>query len=275
MCLIRLAGFDLHLYSMYLQLYDIAPQLQPYVKLICSMDFDGDADTSHICVLPDTCAELFINYTIAPLAVIGNELHRRSIVTFRMSRPMDVQMRKGAGCLAICFHPGMASPFFPMPMHELTDTATALTDVWSDMAGEIEDKLADAPDNSTRVAIVQHHLMQQLACNGEDALVTYCLRVVQSADVTLSVKQLCEKAGISQRHLARRFQQAVGLSPKAYLGVNRFIRSLQHLKQYPSRSLTDIAYQGGYYDQAHFIRDYKAYAGHTPGEVVQSGHILY
>ncbi len=239
------------------------------------MECDEDADTSHICVLPDTCAELFINYTPAPLAVIGNELYQRSIITFRMSRPMDVQMRKGTGCLAICFHPGMAYPFFHIPMHVVTDTTAALADMWQGMATEIEDKLANAPDNAMRVAIVQQYLVQQLANSSEDELVAHCLQLAQSAADTMSVQQLTEKAGISQRQLARRFQRCIGLSPKEYLGVNRFIKSLQHLKKYPGRSLTDVAYESGYYDQAHFIRDYKAYAGHTPGTVVQSPHILY
>ncbi|MHA4807351.1 DUF6597 domain-containing transcriptional factor [Flavitalea flava] len=120
---------------MRLQLYNITPCLQPYIKLICTMDCDADADTSHIRVLPDTCVELFVNYTSTPVAIIGNELYKRSIITFRMSRPMDVQMRKGAGCLAICFHPGMAYMFFQVPMHVLTDTTAALSDIWNGLAG--------------------------------------------------------------------------------------------------------------------------------------------
>ncbi len=256
---------------MRMQQYDIMPALQPYVKLICTMDCDNDADTRHIRVLPDTCVELFVNYTSTPVATIGNELHKRSIVTFRMSRPMDVQMRKGSGCVAVCFHPGIAYRFFHLPMHVLTDTTTALADVWSGMAAEIEDKLAHAPDNNTRVGIMQQYLVLQLAGSKDDKLVAHC---IWKADKQ-TVKQLTDDTGISQRHLARRFQQCMGLSPKEYLRVNRFIRSLQHLKQHPTRSLTEIAYESGYYDQAHFIRDYKAYAGHTPGELVQAQHILY
>src|SRR5690606_9364089 len=101
-----LSATRLSLYSMNLQLYPIIPKLRPYIKLICTMDCEDDADTRHIRVLPDTCVELFVNYTGTPVAIIGDELYRRSIVTFRMSRPMDVQMRKGSGCLAICFFPG-------------------------------------------------------------------------------------------------------------------------------------------------------------------------
>lgn len=260
---------------MRLQIHSIAPELQPYVKLICSMECNNDADTRHIRVLPDTCVELFVNYTDTPVAVIGNELHQHSIITFRMSRPMDVQMRKGSGCLAICFYPGMAYKFFRFPMHTLADTTTALADVWEITAAEIEDRLANAGNNEIRAAIIQHHLLQLLADAVDDKQVDYCISQSQLSAGSVSVKQLSNEAGISQRHLARKFQQYIGLSPKEYLRVNRFIKSLQYLKEHQQLSLTEIAHESGYYDQAHFIHDYKTYTGYTPGEVARSQHILY
>lgn len=239
------------------------------------MDCDGDADTQHIRVLPDTCVELFVNYTSSPVAIIDKELHKRSILTFRMSRHMDVQMRKGAGCLAICFHPGMAYHFFQLPMHVLADTTVALSDVWSTMATEIEEELASLCDHSTRVARVQTYLLQQLAFDKHDTQVTYCLQQAQLSGGLIPVSLLTNNLGLSQRHLSRKFQQHMGLSPKAYLRVCRFICSLDHLKKYPERSLTQIAYESGYYDQAHFNRDYQNYTGHSPGEVLRSPYILY
>jgi AraC-like DNA-binding protein len=258
-----------------MQVHDIIPGLQPYIKLICSLECDEQADTHHIRVLPDTCVELFINYTNTPVAIIGNELHKRSIVTFRMSRPMDVQMRKGSGCLAICFHPGMAYLFLHFPMSVLTDTTVTLSDLWSGMAVEIEDQLANACDDNTRAAIAQKYLLQQLALGKQDLQVAYCLQQIQLHGGLLPVSHLTNDSGLSQRHLSRKFQQCVGLSPKEYLRVCRFIGSLHHLKKYPLLSLTEVGYESGYYDQAHFNRDCKAYTGHTPGEVVRSQHILY
>jgi AraC-like DNA-binding protein len=260
---------------MRIQLYDIIPTLQPYIKLICSMDCDDDADTSHIRVLPDTCVELFINYTCTPVAIIDNELHKRSIITFRMSRPMDVQMRKGSGCLAICFYPGMAYHFFQGPMHVFSDTTTALSDVWNGIAGEIEDKLACAANNDARTDLIQKYLLQQLVRDNSDLQVDHCLKQAQLAGGLLPVSKLTADTGLSQRHLSRKFQQCIGLSPKEYLRVCRFLQSLHHLKKYPKFSLTEIAYESGYYDQAHFNHDYKSYTGHTPGEVALSQHILY
>src|SRR3569833_813400 len=136
---------------MRIQPHEIVPGLQSYIKLICTMDCDKDTDTDHIRVLPDACVELFVNYTETPVAMIGNELHKRSIITSRMSRPMDVQMRKGAGCLAVCFYPRIAYNFFNVPMHVLTDATVSLSKQKKDTATKKEKRLANAGDNHTRI----------------------------------------------------------------------------------------------------------------------------
>lgn len=260
---------------MLIQQFEVLPELQPYVKLICTMDCDDGVDTNHIRVLPDTCVELFVNYTSTPLAIIGNELYDRSIVTFRMSRYSDVQMRKGAGCIAICFYPGAACRFFNLPMHLLADRTLALSDLWNGRAGEIESKLADAFSHNERSVIIQKYLLKQLIQNERDQQIAHCLGKIQRSAGHIYVNQLSSYTGLSQRHLSRKFQQIIGLSPKEYLRVCRFIRSLDYLKKYPLLSLTGVAYESGYYDQAHFNRDYKSFTGHTPGQVAHSTHILY
>lgn len=260
---------------MQIQYYDILPVLKPYIRTICTMECEGDADTSHIHVLPDTCVEIFINYTSTPVAIIGNELYKGSIVNCRMNKPVGVQMRKGAGCLAICFHPGMAYQFFRMPFYLLSNTTTLLADLWKTKAVALETSIADAGTHNQRVALLQQHLLQQLLEADDNPQIKYFIQQVQLSKGLISFATLTRHIGFSQRHLSRQFQQYVGLSPREYLKVSRFIYSLAYLKSNLSGSLTSVAYQSGYYDQAHFIRDYKQYAGFTPGEVLRNKHILY
>jgi len=243
--------------------------------MICAMDCDHDADTSHVHVLPDTCVEIFINYTSAPVAIIGNELYKGSIVNCRMNKPVGVQMRKGAGCVAVCFHPGMAYRFFKIPLYLLANTTTLLADLWKTNAVALETLMADAGTPNQRVALLQDYLLQQLGEADDNPQISYCLQQVQFSKGLISLDTLTRHIGFSQRHLSRQFQQYVGLSPREYLKVSRFIYSLEHLKSKPSATLTSVAYQSGYYDQAHFIRDYKQYTGFTPGEVLRNQHILY
>ncbi|SDJ00196.1 Helix-turn-helix domain-containing protein [Pedobacter sp. ok626] len=260
---------------MRIQSYDIIPALQPHVKSICTMECESGADRSYIRVLPDTCVELFLNYTSTPVAIINDELHKSSIFTFRMSRPMDIQMRKGEGVVAICFQPGMAYKFIQVPMDILSDTTTDLADVWGFMGPEIEDKMAGFSNNEMRVNLIQQYLFKALANVKDDLPIVDCLKQVQLSGGLIPVGKLVSNTGLSQRHLSRKFHEHVGLSPKEYLRVSRFIRSLNHLKRYPALSLTEVAYKSGYYDQAHFIRDYKDYTGATPRQLLQAEHIFY
>ena len=192
---------------MFIEQFEVVPELQPYIKLICVMDCEDDVDTNHIHVLPDACVELFINYTSTPVAIIDNELHQRSIVSSRMSRHSEVQMRKGDGCIAICFYPGMAYRFFHLPMYILANRTLALSDLWKDMAGDVESELADACNHKARAIIVQKYLLQQMIQNECDKGVVYCLRKIQQSDNAMSVNQLVGYTGFSQRHLSRKFNR--------------------------------------------------------------------
>lgn len=160
-------------------------------------------------------------------------------------------------------------------MSAVSDTNAALSDIWTELAEEIEEQLALAQNNDERVRLIQNYLIQQLTSGRNDLQVNYCLQQVQLWAGAVSISKLTNDIGISQRHLSRKFQQHIGLSPKAYLRVYRFINSLQHLKMQPCLSLTEIAYKSGYYDQSHFNRDYKTYAGCSPAQLRDAQHILY
>ena len=266
---------------MQLRLYDTISALQPYIKAICSMESNEGAEDLHAFrVLPDTCAELFVNYRQVPLAHIPgrtNDENARSFVVFRMSSFMDVQLQPGLGCITVCFQPGTAHYFFPLPMDEVSDSITALKYLWKNVAMEMEEKVAGAKTNEERVAIIQQFLLRQVTAKKypEDKRLQHCLWQINLLKGQVSVNELSKHANLSERQLSRHFKNCVGLSPKEYTKVNRFIHSLLQLKKYPALSLTAIAYESGYYDQAHFIHDYKTYAGLTPGELLSQNNVLF
>ena len=266
---------------MKLHLFNIIPGLQPYIKVICSIEADGPADTnSPFRVLPDTCVELFVNYTDQDQTItVNNNIivkQPRSFIISRMSRYMDVQGHSWPGCIAICFFPGAAFHFFQIPMNEVSDMMIGLDDLWKNIAKEMEERVTGAGNSEERVLIIQQYLLKQLAKQKErDRTIEHWLWQVNFFKGQLTVAELSRKVNISERQLGRRFNHSIGLSPKEFTRVNRFIHSLTHLKKYPSISLTEVAYESGYYDQAHFIHDCKKYTGLTPGELTTSGNIYY
>lgn len=264
---------------MQMQLYPIAPVLQPYVKVICAMEIANEEDgRAPFRVLPDTCIELFINYSDTSLAnIAGNKNFKsgHSFIVSRMSSYMDVHMQPGSGCIAICFNPGTAYQFFPLPMNAITDSVVGTEHLWENATTDLEERVANAHSNEERVAIIQQYLIQQLVKKQQpDKAIAHCLWQINLYKGQLSLNQLSDETGISLRQLGRRFNNCVGLSPKEYTRINRFLHSLVHLKKYPAISLTEVAYESGYYDQAHFIHDCKSYSGYSPGELLVTPDIL-
>lgn len=102
----------------------------------------------------------------------------------------------------------------------------------------------------------------------EDRLILDCLQQVQSGKID-RVQQLYNGYGISERQLLRRFNDTIGISPKVFIRINRFQKSLGTLRQSENRFLTGIAHQHNYTDQSHFIRDFKKFAGCCPSDYVQ------
>jgi len=80
----------------------------------------------------------------------------------------------------------------------------------------------------------------------------------------VNIREISERVNVSQRHLERKFRKALGLSPKQYLRLTRLNRVMRVLEQNRSLDLTSVAYYCGYFDQAHFIKDFKRITGQNP-----------
>jgi transcriptional regulator GlxA family with amidase domain len=129
---------------------------------------------------------------------------------------------------------------------------------------ELEEKMMTAPDNSKRVEILGAFLEKRfLNARLKDDRIAIAIKQVIHSKATGTIPQLADKFNLSTRQFDRKFNEYAGFSPKTYL---RLIRLSNALKQQRSnKSLTQIAYECGYYDQSHFIHDVKAFTGYHPG----------
>src|SRR5947207_3252054 len=151
------------------------------------------------------------------------------------------------------------------PIGELANAVVGLDDLLGSSAGGLVERLADARDWATRFALLDRALGDRLDRGPAAAPeVAWAWRQLYRTGGRIPVAELAAGTGWSHRHLASRFRQQVGLSPKAYGRVLRFQRAVARLGRAP---LADLAASCGYYDQAHLNRDFRELAGTTPTDL--------
>jgi AraC-like DNA-binding protein len=159
-----------------------------------------------------------------------------------------------------------ALPFLADRARGLDKLSATLGQEWDDLATLVEPSVREG-DYDAAVAIVEDHLIERLLTAKVD------LKKIQSAAKMLylqkgqfRVSDLAEHCNLSSRQLQRQFQDVVGVSAKTLARSIRFEEIRKRLMLDPDQSLTALAYELGYADQAHFIHDFKEFADRTPGE---------
>jgi len=201
-------------------------------------------------VVPDACMDIMWR-SDGVLSVAGPD-----------TAPYHVQHKGQAEYVGIRFVPGAAPALLGVAACELRDQRVDLADVWGKSAVEsIADDLAAAPGEAE--LILQRALVQRLPnAPPPDPLIQALVRKLGGAQA--AVAAAAEELGLSDRHLRRRCEIAVGYGPKTLVRVLRFQR-FRGLADRGGASLAQLAIEAGYADQAHLNREYLRLAGTTPG----------
>jgi len=153
--------------------------------------------------------------------------------------------------------------FSSRPAHELFNLSVSLGELFDkDSVDEMEEKLAVAYTDKQRIQIVERFLLSQLKDIQTDKMIMEAVKIIYQTKGTIRIKELNKRLFISQSPFEKRFRKLVGATPKKFASIVRFNAVLDHLGN--ARSLTDISYDNNYFDQAHFIKDFKQYTGDTP-----------
>jgi AraC-like DNA-binding protein len=161
--------------------------------------------------------------------------------------------------------------FLGRPLRDLKNRAVALEDLFGGDAARLTEALYDAPSWDARFAILDRELAARIARARTPPAAVLCAwhRLVASGG-RISIGAIVDEVGCSQRHLIAQFREETGLSPKTLARVLRFGRAIRVIKAGGGARLSEIALDCGYYDQAHFSRDFREFAGVSPSELIAS-----
>lgn len=167
------------------------------------------------------------------------------------------------GTILVYFTEVGLSCFTSCPANELFNQSVSLDYLFrKPLVQETEEKLSLAQTNQQRINIVGRFLLSHLKNIRADNLVTEAVKLIYNSQGSIKIAELSQKLFISQSPLEKRFRRIVGTSPKKFASIVRFNRVLNEMGE--AKSLTQICYENNFFNQAHFIKDFKQYTGETP-----------
>ncbi|MEN0056724.1 MAG: helix-turn-helix domain-containing protein [Mucilaginibacter sp.] len=249
---------------------EILPQvkLRPYIKTLYFYESDSAADYDDI-VFPSGTMEVIFNlgqgswktkkdgtfYTTPPIELWG-----------QITKPLAIKSVGRNVMLGIRFYPHSAAYFFNESISEFNNEIVGAADVFGVSLKTLHEKLMETGGLDKRIALVEDYLCDRLRISEKrHDKIKFIGEIVNNlkTDYNREIIAVSVRNNISTRYLNMLFSQYTGLPPKLFCKINRFQHSL-NLVNANDQKLTDVAYDAGYFDQSHFIREFKLFTGLTP-----------
>lgn len=183
--------------------------------------------------------------------------------------PVTLLAEESHKAMIVVFQPGGLYRLLGIPLVELYDDGFDARDL---IGREIDELIAKCHDGKEARAIfetVQGYFLSRLASVNEKLPIDSALEYLFH-NYNEKIDEVSRLACMSHRQFERKCKERLGMSPKLYARIARFNRAYNLFVKNPSAQWTDIAYHAGYYDQMHFIKDFKMFAHATPTAVGQN-----
>ncbi len=246
--------------------FEPGPRLGPFVARLSTVESDDEVTRV---LMPECGLVLGVRYAGAA-SLVAFEGPRRladASLTGVQSRVRHMVTHARSGILLVHFRPAGAAAFVRSPLHELMDTTAPLDALWGRSAvDELTGRCREARDTTERLARIERWLLARLspASASVDPLLAGALGAIEATRGSLRIAALARELGVGQDRLEQRFRRGVGTSPKHLASLTRMKHALT-LR--PGRgSWAAVAQASGYFDEAHFSREFRALTGQPPGQ---------
>ncbi|NQX43323.1 Helix-turn-helix domain-containing protein [Pedobacter steynii] len=252
------------------RIFETHKDLAAFVKCYWTLESPKEKTPKKNTIVPDGCMKMIFHYgdLYKHYRENGNCVELpRCFVIGQLTGPFEVEPAGETGTFFVCFHPNGFLPFATFPIREMENTAVPLDKLFGKDGQEIEQSILKASSTLERINLVEAFLFNRLRdVAAVDQIVKSTVETILTANGQLSVDELSGQSKIRRRQLERKFSSAIGLSPKQLSKTIRLQATLKVLLSKKITNLTALAYENEYYDQAHFIKDFKEFTGITPKE---------
>ncbi len=246
---------------MQFKVYPPAKQLASYIHAYMEADCSDQAGENTL--FPNGYSGIFFNFGNTGEIIIKEKVQTPRVSIYgQIDRPFAVTNPQGFYALGVIFKPSALSKLFPFDMSELVNT-TMDGQLVNKEFEELYSRLGESPDIAGKLMLMNRFFMTAFTrVAAPPTLADHALHVMELYR-NIPMENLAREVGVSQRYLERKFTSAVGLSPKTFSLIQRFKR-IEHELRMSQGSWADLKFANQYYDQNHFIKDFKRFTGHTP-----------
>ena len=243
--------------------------LQSLVKCYWILEVPAESNSERQRIVPDGCIEMAF--------ILGDDIKRytsendfilqpRAMVLGQTIEPFYIEPTGYVNTFAVRFYPYGFANFVTTPIKNLANKETPIEQLFGD-AEELEQKIIQATTTQQRIEIIECFLLNKLNDNATiDNIVKTTIDSLLLTKGSSSIKTILKEDPSKRRQLERKFLNQIGISPKQLGKVIRLQTALKMLLNQKTEKLTKIAYESEYYDQAHFIKDFKEFTGTNPKE---------
>jgi len=237
-------------------------QLKPYIKHFVVSENELENEYK---VFPSSGLVIGFQYKGQLSTIKSNE--ERKLTTAGITGITDgfkiFKNSANVGTILVYFTEIGFTHFASHPSNELFNLSLSVDNVFDRKSvAEVEEKLSIANTDKQRIKYVEQFLISQLKDIQTDKLIVEAVKLIYQTNGTIRIKELNEKLFISQSPFEKRFRKVVGTTAKKFASIVRFNSVLDNLSN--TKSLTEICYENNFFDQAHFIKDFKQFTGDTP-----------
>jgi AraC-like DNA-binding protein len=202
----------------------------------------------------------------------GIPLNRNNLVLYGQNiKPIDFTANGDVLMIAYFLHPHILKPFFGFDANEVTDQSIDLSALPTARSINLKEQLLNAVSLNARLQLMDSYVLKlaSLARSNQNEAIVWATQAIQKYNGLVSLQFLQNELHTTERTFQRMFKMHIGVSPKTFNKIIQFQQAFQQFSNGQFSKLGDIAYQNGYFDQSHFIRDFRDFTSVSPSEYLK------
>lgn len=241
--------------------------LLPYIKHYWLLKSVVDSTTLTRTV-PTGMMSLIFHRENRLLSICDNEFHPRTFLSGQERTFVDLQYNGRVNMISVVFHPVGVRAFFNLPMNKAAGLRLTAGDLEDKELLALENSLTSTEDDRHCIFLIEQFLLKRFTLFAEHNLkrIETTIQLINSGQTDITC--LADSACLSTKQFSRVFSEHIGANPKEFLRTIRFQRALHILENNRHIPLTALAYECGYFDQSHMIKEFKTFSGYTPSEYI-------